>query len=208
VIYTIHGWSFNKNIWKLAGLSEALHIELPGHGNSTYKEIDLLKLSEEIAKNIEPKSKLIGWSLGATVACIIAARKEIGELILISPTPRFLETSQPETVIKKFLRDLKRNFKETVLEFRKLCFKREHAPIDFPIPEEETAVKLLKSFCYFDLRPYLRLIKSKTKIIVGEADEITKISGAIETFKGISKSHLIVKPGGDHFPFRLSDLSL
>ena len=89
-----------------------------------------------------------------------------------------------------------------MLEFRKLCFKREHAPIDFPIPEEEAAVKLLKSFCYFDLRPYLRLIKSKTKIIVGEVDEITKISGAIETFKGISKSHLIVKPGGDHFPFQ------
>ncbi len=206
MLYTIHGWGFSKEIWKHAGLSKAQHIELPGHGSSKYTQTDILSLSEEIAKTVPKKSTVIGWSVGATLACLIATRTQVENLILISPTLKFLNLSQPETAIKKFLRDLKRDFRDTVLWFRKLCFNEKEIDLDFNLPDKEPSIKLLESFCYFDLTPYLRLIRSRVKIVAGENDQITKIEGAFKTFELIGNCELTVKRKGDHFPLNQKDL--
>ena len=198
MIYTVHGWGFDSSVWDLAGLKGAVHLELPGHGSSKLSQTDILKLSDELSRAIEPDSTVIGWSLGATLACLIAARLKVRKLILVAPTVRFSGISQPEVVVRKFLRDLKRDFASTVERFRKLCFKeRVDEP---PLPEREKAIELLESFASFDLLPHLRRVKAETVIVVGEDDAITGLMGAFGVFRGVGKATLIVERGGDHFP--------
>ena len=172
-------------------------MELPGHGESPFKTTNLLKLSEEIGEIIPEGTTLVGWSLGATVSLLVGALypEKVERLILIAPTVRFSGVSQPEVVVERFLKKLKRNFQKTVLEFRNLCSKE-----NFPIPElnPETATELLKNFAHFDLSPYLKRVEVPVEMVVGEEDAITGLKGALSVFKGLNRTRLTVYPKKDH----------
>jgi pimeloyl-[acyl-carrier protein] methyl ester esterase len=197
MIYTIHGWSFGKELWKGTPFEEACHLELPGHVESPFKSTELKELSLEIGKSLTPNSHLVGWSLGATVAALVAVsfKEKVGKLTLIAPTPSFTGTSQPEAVVKRFLKKLKRDFKGGVEYFRSLCSKR-RAPT--PKLNEAKATELLASFSSFSGWELFKQIEAPTEILVGEEDQITKLSGAFQTFKLIKDSSLRVLPGEDH----------
>ena len=198
MIFTLHGWSFDRNVWRGTPFEGGNHIELPGHGESPFKSTDLLELSEEIGKVLTEKITLVGWSLGATVSLLVGALypKKVERLILIAPTIRFSGVSQPEVVVERFLKKLKRNFHRTALEFRALCSKRE-----LPLPElnPEVAAELLESFSHFDLSSYLKRVAVPVEIVVGEEDAITGVKGALSVFKGLENARLTVYPKEDHF---------
>ncbi len=197
MIYTLHGWSFDRNVWRGTTFEDGNHLELPGHGESPFKSTDLLELSEEIGKALPEKTVLVGWSLGATVSLLVGFLhpEKVEKLILFAPTVKFSGVSQPEVVIERFLKKLKRNFRKTVLEFRALCSGE-----NFPIPElnPEIATELLESFVRFDLSPYLKRVETPVEIAVGEEDSITGIEGALSVFKGFKNVRLTVFPGKDH----------
>jgi len=197
VIFTLHGWSFDRHVWKGTPFEDGNHMELPGHGESPFKTTNLLKLSEEIGEIIPEGTTLVGWSLGATISLLVGALypEKVERLILIAPTVRFSGVSQPEVVVERFLKKLKRNFQKTVLEFRNLCSEE-----NFPIPElnPETATELLKNFAHFDLSPYLKRVEVPVEIAVGEEDRITGVEGALSVFKVLKKVRLTVYPKKDH----------
>ncbi len=197
MIFTLHGWSFDRRVWRGTPFEGGNHIELPGHGESPFKSTDLLELSKEIGKALPEKTVLVGWSLGATVSLLVGALypEKVEKLILFAPTIRFSGISQPEPVVERFLKKLRRNFQKTVLEFRALCSKRE-----LPIPElnPETATELLESFARFDLSPYLKKVEVPVEIAVGEEDSITGVKGALSVFKGLKNAKLTVYPEKDH----------
>jgi len=197
MIYTIHGWSFGKELWKGTPFEEACHLELPGHGESPFLSTELKELSLEIGNSLTPNSHLVGWSLGATVAALVAVffKEKVGKLTLIAPTPSFTGTSQPEALVKRFLKRLKRDFPGGVDYFRSLC-SRVGAPT--PKLNQATATELLASFASFDGGELFKRVESPTVILVGEEDQITKLSGAFQTFKLIKSSSLRVLPGEDH----------
>ena len=197
MIFTFHGWSFDRRVWKGTPFEDGNHIELPGHGESPFKTTNLLKLSEEIGEIVPEGTTLVGWSLGATISLLVGALypEKVERLILIAPTVRFSGVSQPEAVVERFLKKLKRNFQKTVLEFRNLCSEE-----NFPIPElkPEIATELLESFARFDLSPYLKRVEMPVEIVVGEEDAITGLKGALSVFKGLNKTRLTVYPKEDH----------
>ncbi len=196
-VFTLHGWSFNASVWRGTSFEKAVHFHLPGHGNSDFESTELTELSEEVAVVLPEGSTLVGWSLGASVALITAHLfpKKVEKLILFSPTLKFSGISQPVAVVKRFLKKLEKDFSKGVDYFRSLC-SEERLPI--PELEEEKAIKLLESFCHLDLSPFTNL-KATTLIVVGNRDEITKLSGARALFDRISgKKGLQVLPGNDH----------
>ncbi len=196
-IFTLHGWSFDASVWRDTQFKDAVHFLLPGHKNAHFRSTDLIELSSEVASVLPKGSTLVGWSLGASVALIAAHLfpEKVERLILFSPTLKFSGTSQPEVVIKRFFKKLRKDFFKGVNYFRSLCSKKQ-----LPVPEleEEKAIKLLQSFCHLDLSPFTN-ISVTTLIIAGGKDEITKLSGARALFDRINgQKRLQVLPRSDH----------
>ncbi|WP_456454995.1 alpha/beta fold hydrolase [Thermovibrio sp.] len=196
MIYTLHGWSFSKEVWVGTPFEDAFHLELPGHGESRFKETDLNLLALEIGKEIEKNSLLVGWSLGASVLALTAYYypEKVKGLILYCPTPKFEGLSQPKAVVRRFLRRLERDFKGGILFFRELCGDKSK----IPILKGEAVKELLKSFIGSNLTPFFKELKVKTKILVGERDEITGVVGAFKSFSLIDSSSLLVFPEENH----------
>ncbi len=197
MIFTIHGWSFDRRVWRGTPFESGNHLELPGHGESPFKSKGLLELAREIGETLPQSSVLVGWSLGSTVSLLISYLfpEKIEEIHLFSPTLKFSGISQPKVVVERFIRRLRRNFKKTVIEFRELC-SNEKSPL--PNLEPETSTELLIDFCYFDLTPYVREISQPVKISVGERDIVTGLEGALSLFKNLRRAELSIFPDADH----------
>jgi len=195
--YTLHGWSFSKEVWKNTPFEGAVHLELPGHGESPFTSTNLLELSKEVASCLPENSTLVGWSLGATVAVLVGALypEKVKELILYAPTPLFSGLSQPEAVVKRFLKRLRRDFSEGVRFFRVLCSKEE---LPLPKVDPEVAAELLEDFCRFNAADYFKRLIRPVKIGVGEEDEITKLAGALSAFRLAPRATLTVFPKENH----------
>ncbi len=197
MIVTLHGWSFNREIWEETPFKRAIHLELPGHGESVFKSTNVSQLAEELFHYIPPKSTLVGWSLGASVLTVFAEKfpERVKELILLAPTLRFSGLSQHPTVVKRFLKKLKRDFQKGVWEFRNICSKNR-----FPVPKlnEEKAVRILEDFCRLDLRKRAEKVDVPVRIYVGQNDEVTGVNGALQLFLKFKKAELTVHPEADH----------
>ncbi|WP_456397227.1 alpha/beta fold hydrolase [Desulfurobacterium sp.] len=199
MVYTIHGWSFNKDVWVKTPFANASHLELPGHGNSLLQITDILEVAREFGKNMENGSTIVGWSMGASIAVLIATSfpEKIEKLVLYSPTPLFCGLSQSEIICKRFLKKLNRNFEATVNWFRRECG---FSGI-YPLPCKDKAIGLLESYMELDLRNVLPNISVKTDIFVGLKDEVTKLSGAFSCFSLLPFSSIKIYPDKFHFLF-------
>lgn len=196
-VFTLHGWSFDGSIWSISPFRDGIHLTLPGHGDSPFESTDIFCLSREVGEFIPEGSTLVGWSLGASVAALTAVSypEKVEKLILYAPTSAFSGVSQPEVVVKRFLRKLKRDFMETVYYFRSLCSSRDWF---IPTLHEEKAEKLLESFAWFNLAPYLRKITVPVVVLVGEEDAVTGLEGAFEFWKITRNCILKIIPKADH----------
>ena len=196
-VFTLHGWSFDGSIWSISPFRDAVHLTLPGHGDSPFESTDIFCLSREIGEFIPEGSTLVGWSLGASVAVMTAVSypEKVEKLILYAPTSAFSGVSQPEVVVKRFLRKLKRDFMETVYYFRSLCSSRDWF---IPTLREEKARELLESFAWLNLAPYLPKVTVPVVVFAGEEDTVTGLEGAFSLWSETKNCTLNVVPGRDH----------
>lgn len=65
----IHGFGFSSEVFKTF---TGVKIDLPFHGNSKLKSKNLRALAQEIAPSIPDNSTVIGWSMGGTLALLLA----------------------------------------------------------------------------------------------------------------------------------------
>ncbi len=195
---TIHGWSFDKSVWRDTPFSVAEHLELPGHGNSSYHELSIEKLAHTVGKDFSG-GEIVGWSLGATVSLLVAFYypEKVEKITLFSPTPSFCEIFQNRTVCRNFLRKLNRDFENTLKWFRKECGCFDDRL--FPLPEKDKSIALLESYMKLNISTVLKDIKVPVDIYVGEKDRITGLKGALETFKLLSNVTLNVYPDREHY---------
>jgi pimeloyl-[acyl-carrier protein] methyl ester esterase len=195
--FTLHGWSFDASVWRVSPFKYAEHLLLPGHSSSNLSSTELLQLAEEVACLLPNSSELVGWSLGASVAVLVAALfpQKVERLVLYAPTLSFTGISQPEVVVKRFLKKLKRDFPKTVKEFRKLCSWGE-----MPVPEldEGKATLLLESFCRLNLSSFAPKVKATTAIVIGKRDEVTGTEGAKALFGALRCKKEYEEADADH----------
>ena len=186
----IHGWAFSSKVFKsLQGIKP----DLPAHGSSTkpYRGFD--RLVEDLALSLPGSHDVIGWSLGGSVALLLALRFpfKVRRLFLIGTSP-FFGRAWPERNIKAFKLRVRR---EGISAFRRTAYPK---MFEDDLSEEE-AMRMLDDYVDLDLRGVLPFLNKEVFILQGERDTVVPVREAYKLRSLIRGSKLIILPGG-HFP--------
>ena len=144
-ILLIHGWGMNSGVWDDIAENLACNyadylitaVDLPGYGHSA--SYDLGELggdynAQSLAQSLIPllhekQTIVIAWSMGGLVAIELlnnqtsdSQNKEISQLILVSSTPRFVQTDDWKNAVEaklfeEFSRSLVKDHKGTLRRF-------------------------------------------------------------------------------------------
>lgn len=128
----LHGWGMNKAVWQLIEPDLAyLHqgcvrsIDLPGYGENTTapSPYTLHDAAYILSEQLNPKSILMGWSLGGLFALYIAKHwpEKVAQVYLVSSTPCFAEQlpwcGVKENVLMQFKEQLVNQREKTIARF-------------------------------------------------------------------------------------------
>jgi pimeloyl-[acyl-carrier protein] methyl ester esterase len=205
----IHGWSFNKDIWKdYFNLENAVFLNLPCHsvnGNG-YKSPYLESFKEILFREIENSDRdviLIGWSMGATVSILTALEKpkNLKKLILFGFSPKFKDKylGHDPVSIRAFLLSLRKMYDATIYRFRKRAVNNEFKNIPLPQPKE-CGIEILEEYVDLDLVPKLKNVEYEVILIHGNRDAIVNPSSLILTSQLLPKARPIMI-NSHHAPF-------
>lgn len=228
----VHGWAMSGAVWQkqlehFAGSRRVFAVDLPGHGLSAPLEgpLTIRRCGEKLARFLDEErlegAALIGWSLGAQVACHAALLNpaRVAKLALVSGTPCFTAPSKddrwgvPAAKSKWFARQMRAGF-ENVLRGFILTFFASGEAVS---PEEETAIKnfffahapdrasalgLLDDLHASDIREELRRIAVPSLIVHGRDDRIVPLE-VTGVWSGLlaSRANIVLMPGCGHAPF-------
>ena len=186
----IHGWAFSSKIF---GNLPGIKIDLPGHGKNEDRYESLLKTAQSIALSLPGKHDIIGWSLGGSLALLIASLfpSKVRRLFLIGTSPYFWGAWE-EKNLRAFKLRIKR---EGVEVFRSMAYPRRFEDRLY-LPD---ALRMLEDYMRMDLRDRASLLGKETFILQGEKDRIVPPLEAFKLHSLIKGSKLITLPGG-HFP--------
>jgi pimeloyl-[acyl-carrier protein] methyl ester esterase len=189
----IHGFGFSSEVFKTF---PGIKIDLPFHGNSKLKSRGLRALAQEIAIRIPNNSTVVGWSMGGTLALLLALLfpSKVKALLLIGATACF-PCLWDRKNLKGFLLRLRKEREEFLKEFRERAYPK---PFDVRV-ELEGALGLLEDYFSTDLRSYIPHINKPILLLHGTKDPIVPLRGALELYNLSRRAKLITFAGG-HFP--------
>jgi pimeloyl-[acyl-carrier protein] methyl ester esterase len=222
----LHGWGLNSLIWEsiLPLLTDAftvVRIDLPGHGASSWPPgfHDAESLAALLAPHVPPGCALLGWSLGgvAAIELALAGRARIGQLILVSTTPKFVASDDWEhglaaPAVERFASLLETDYESTVREFFGLQVQGdEHARgtlrelrqklLAGGKPRLEALRAGLAILRTADQRDRLGRIAHPTLVIAGQYDRMTSPQAARALAAGIPGARFESIARAGHAPF-------
>ncbi|WP_448583899.1 alpha/beta fold hydrolase [Thermocrinis sp.] len=189
----MHGWGFSSRVFKnLPGIK----LELPYHGKSKFKSLTLRLLAKEIASVIPNNSILVAWSLGGTLALLIAFfyPSKVRHLMLLGSTACFSSLWEKRE-LRGFLLRLRREKEKFLEEFRSRAYPKSFN--DFI--DIGKSAKLLEDYFLTDVRSYVPYIKTPITLLHGTNDSVVPFRACIELYNLAKKAKLITFYGG-HFP--------
>lgn len=189
--FFIHGWGFSSKV-----LKSIRGADLPFHGKSSLEYKGLWNLAKSLALRAEPGSILVGWSMGASLALMMAYLfpKRFRALLLIGATPCFGKSWEEKNIRSFFLR-LKREKEGFLQEFRRLALGK-----DFEDSIElEGALRMLKDFVELDLTPLVPHIRVPAVVLHGVKDRVVPLSSGLSLYNLLREAIFIPFAGG-HFP--------
>lgn len=189
----IHGWGFSSKVFRLFN---GIKIDLPSHGSSALAYRGFEEMAEDIALRIPKASNLVGWSMGASLALLIALKfpQKVSRLVLIGATPNF-GASWSQSNLRAFLLRLRKQKESFLNEFRRRAYGE---------PFEDSlklgpATTMLEDYINLDLSPKIPFIKHHAVLLHGIHDPIVPISSGIRLYNLLKRSKFISFKGG-HFP--------
>jgi pimeloyl-[acyl-carrier protein] methyl ester esterase len=163
---------------------------------------------------------LVGWSIGASVAVLLAAshRLPVDSLVLVSGTPSFMMRDDfphglPAVSLRRMLRLADADFNRALREFHSLLLSEEEgtpAPADeirdlltnqHYWPRQDAARSLLSSLAREDLREHLRSIGIPCLLMHGDQDKICPPGASAHMKDRLARAELITFTGAGHAPF-------
>jgi pimeloyl-[acyl-carrier protein] methyl ester esterase len=222
----IHGWSFDSGVWlrQINNFNgyKIIVLDLPGHGNSGYKEkIDLIEELKFIFDRLGLSNiNLIGHSLGGLMALKLSINYPalVDKIILASTNIRFVKSddyayalSQAEVDgMKEFL---KQGYIDILPVFMRWLFtEEERSQSKFREnwdliaqrknwPRKEALSDFLSIIEKEDLRSQLNKINSKVLVICGTNDRICPLGSANYLGEHIKNSKVELFQNCGHMPF-------
>lgn len=186
-LFFVHGWATDARIWRQIYASPSTYYyNAPQFSDFNHLADSFLKFHQHSGQR---GAILIGWSLGGMLSLQLAHHfpAQIDKVILVGSTACFTRRENytaglPPVLVKRLLKKLRLDCRETQSEFYKLMFsdneqKDAHtfatsvAPLMFGIPEK-TLADGLAYLLDTDLRPLLPQITVPCHIIHGLADGI------------------------------------
>lgn len=224
-IVLIHGWAMHSGIWRefaqqLAKQYQVNLVDLPGHGLSESVEPYTLEQISEALFNSLPDSPccLLGWSLGASVALVMAKNfpQRVNAVILLAGNPKFVEdkawAGMQSKLLAEFANNLSVDAQLTVKHFLslqlanlatgKILLKKLKALMnECDIPNETVLQSGLDILKQADLRENLISIHCPVNIIQGDKDNLIPLQAAFDMKKiqAACKLNIIAEAG--HIPF-------
>lgn len=209
----LHGLLGGPDLWAEAAADGAVRHTFPGHGaRPAIAQASLEAYSEDLAARLDRPSVMIGASMGAAIALIVAARHpaKVDRLILTGATPCL--AAQPDfphalqrDQIEALATGLSRDFKGTCRAF---CTRLASgsAPARDRLVEAalrcdpKAAAAVLRDSAARDLRDKLGHIKAPVTIIAAEDDAITPVQAQAELADALGARFERLKHGG-HAPY-------
>ncbi|RMH80508.1 MAG: alpha/beta fold hydrolase [Acidobacteria bacterium] len=190
-LFFIHGWGFSSKV-----LASFPSVDLPFHGRSKLSYSDPWSLARELALIAPEGSTLIGWSMGGSLALMMAYMfpEKFRGLLLIGATAHFGGNWQ-ERNLRGFILRLKREGTEFLKTFRRLAYEREFEDCI----ELEGAEKLLRDYITLNIKPIVPNIRQRVFLLHGIRDPIVPFRSALSLYNLLKRSKLIPFLGG-HFP--------
>lgn len=227
----LHGWAMCSRVWNyqvdcLAGDYQVICPDLPGHGASACPSgaCDFASLTRDMARFIEGMDlagmTLVGWSIGASVAIMLAAshRLPVDSLVLVAGTPSFMMRDDfphglPAASLRRMLRLADTDFNRALREFHSLLLSEEEQVMTSGderwglltdpqyLPRRDAARSLLASLAREDLRENLRSIGIPCLLMHGDQDKICPPGASAYMKDRLARAEQITFTGAGHAPF-------
>jgi len=193
----LHGWGVNQAVWhpiaeQLSTEYDTRTLDLPGFGSDvehTLTDYSFSHIVDEIAKQLEQPTLLIGWSLGGLIATGVALNypEKVSALITVASSPCFVEKEGwpgiNAQVLAGFHQQLSGNIEKTINNFLKIqamgsphlkddVRKLRNLVMEYPIPSQQTLDDSLKLLETVDLRNELNKLTMPFYRIYGRLDSL------------------------------------
>ncbi|WXU00257.1 MAG: Pimeloyl-[acyl-carrier protein] methyl ester esterase [Catillopecten margaritatus gill symbiont] len=217
----LHGWGFNSELFhdlitRYKNQYRMTVIDLPGHGRSKEIEGGMDEWCEVIIKILPDNPILLGWSLGGLLAINIAHKIKISQLILLSSSPKFVQTEDWKHGIdvdnfRQFSTALSLNLSKGLKRFvslqtnNKIQLKSLNHSIDSLPATPEALNQGLEILLTSDLRQKLMRLEVHTQIVLGNRDTLIPIN--IAKWYEQQKISVVTLNTG-HLPFLHPDFEL
>lgn len=229
-ILFVHGWGVHSGVWErqmeyLSAGFRTIAVDLPGHGRSepTGERLTVRTASKALVETLKGFSfesvHLVGWSLGAQVACMAAADPDlsgIASITIVGGTPCFVSPTDeeswalPPAKAKWFRRGLEKDYRGALENFILGYFGEENGKGEeikkvfmakpFP-PEEKSALEILDDFLTLDIRDILGELNIPCLICHGESDTIVPVE-VLNVWKNhLPSSSEVIFENCGHVPF-------
>ncbi|MGZ4958934.1 MAG: pimeloyl-ACP methyl ester esterase BioH [Methylomonas sp.] len=221
----LHGWAMHTGVWRefaqqLAQHCQVICLDLPSHGHSG--AVDSFALPEIGAALLEAipvqKFRLLGWSLGASVAIDMASRfpERVESLLLLAGNPKFVQTDNwpgvgPQ-ILDAFTGQLAADLPLTLTRFlalqvnglpdgKRLLQMMKNAMQECDPPPTDVLQAGLDILKNCDLRTALTQLRCPVTLIQGDRDTLIPLESgwAVQALQSSVQMHVLKNAG--HAPF-------
>ena len=191
-------------------------LDLPGYRDAPLVA-DFYAAADEIAARLQPRTHLVGWSLGAQMALAIAARapEKVGKLVLIAGTVSFVQRAgwphaMPPEMLAEFAANVAADIGAILPRFiggfnrgdaRAKEVTRILLDLADPLPPAATLATGLGWLREVDLRPLAPLVTAPTLLVHGANDPLMPLAAAEALAALIPGARLATFADCAHAPF-------
>jgi pimeloyl-[acyl-carrier protein] methyl ester esterase len=218
----LHGWGMNAAVWGELATALAQHfrvhcVDLPGHGASpACAPCTLDTFVDLLAAALPQRLTVCGWSFGGQITLRWALRRpdQIGHLVLLAATPRFVRSTHWDcgieaAVLDDFARDLAHDTRATLQRFLALQARGETDPrgvlrrlrehlLTRGTPNVAALGATLGLLKETDLRGILGRIAQPALILHGASDTLVPLAAAEYLQRALPRARLEVFDGTAH----------
>jgi len=200
---------FRRTLARLVPADSAVALDLPGHGRSTGLDalISIEAYADLVARFVDGVVRrpfvLVGWSMGALVAMVLARRplRRLAGLVVVAGAPVWTVDEAMLAAVHDVVRGRRPQiFDRTLVSPSTALDVVREAWMEQVKTDPRVLYGDLLAAGRFDARPLLPEVRVPTLVIHGADDQLTTRAAADALVRGIPGARLAVVEGAGHIP--------